>query len=98
MPKTGNDYDYATLTECAKRLKNASADFKDETQVTITANPGIDYQTLIRAIDALRRYDHPLAHLADADRTPRLPRQALLRLVALVRCRTWSGLAAASSR
>ena len=23
--------------------------------MTITANPGIDYQTLIRAIDALRR-------------------------------------------
>ena len=55
VPKAGNDYDYATLTDCAKKLKDASADFKDETQVTITANPGIDYQTLIRAIDALRR-------------------------------------------
>jgi biopolymer transport protein TolR len=55
VPKQGNDYDYATLTDCAKRLKDASADFKDETQVTITANPGIDYQTLIRAIDAVRR-------------------------------------------
>jgi biopolymer transport protein ExbD len=55
VPKVGNDYDYATLTDCAKKLKDASADFKDETQVTITANPGVDYQTLIRAIDALRR-------------------------------------------
>ena len=55
VPKTGNDYDYAGLTDCAKKLKDASADFKDETQVTITANPGIDYQTLVRAIDALRR-------------------------------------------
>jgi biopolymer transport protein TolR len=55
VPKTGSDYDYAGLTECAKKLKEASPDFKDETQVTITANPGIDYQTLIRAIDALRR-------------------------------------------
>ena len=55
MPKQGNDYDYATLTACAKKLKDASADFKDETQVTITANPGIDYQTSSRAIDALRR-------------------------------------------
>jgi biopolymer transport protein ExbD len=55
VPKAGNDYDYPSLTECAKKLKDASADFKDETQVTITANPGIDYQTLIRAIDALRR-------------------------------------------
>jgi biopolymer transport protein ExbD len=55
VPKEGSDYNYAGLTECAKKLKDASADFKDETQVTITANPGIDYQTLIRAIDALRK-------------------------------------------
>jgi len=55
VPKVGNEYDYVTLTACAKTLKDASPDFKDETQVTITANPGIDYQTLIRAIDALRR-------------------------------------------
>jgi len=55
VPKAGNDYDYPGLTDCAKRLKDSSGDFKDETQVTITANPGIDYQTLIRAIDALRR-------------------------------------------
>jgi biopolymer transport protein ExbD len=55
IPKQGNDYDYASLTDCAKKLKDASSEFKDETQVTITANPGIDYQTLIRAIDALRR-------------------------------------------
>ena len=55
VPKAGNEYDYATLTDCAKKLKDASADFKDETQVTITANPQIDFQTIIKAIDALRR-------------------------------------------
>jgi biopolymer transport protein ExbD len=55
VPKDGNDYNYQGLTDCAKRLKDASPDFKDETQVTITANPGIEYQTLIRAIDAVRR-------------------------------------------
>jgi biopolymer transport protein TolR len=55
VPKDGANYNYPGLTDCAKKLKDASADFKDETQVTITANPGIDYQTLIRAIDALRR-------------------------------------------
>ena len=53
--KAGNDYDYAGLTDCAKKLKDTSPDFKDETQVTITANNGIDYQTIIRVIDALRR-------------------------------------------
>jgi biopolymer transport protein TolR len=55
VPKAGNDYDYGTLTDCAKKLKDSSPDFRDETQVTLTANPGIDYQTIIRAIDALRR-------------------------------------------
>lgn len=55
VPKAGNEYDYATLTDCAKRLKDSSPDFRDETQVILTANPGIDYQTIIRAIDALRR-------------------------------------------
>lgn len=54
VPKANNDYDYVNLSECAKRLKDASPDFKDETQVTITANPGIDYQTVVHTIDALR--------------------------------------------
>ena len=41
--------------DCArKRLKNAQPEFKDETQVTITANPGIQYKTVIDVMDALR--------------------------------------------
>ena len=55
VPKASGDYNFLGLTECAKRLKDSSSDFKDETQVTITANPGVDYQTVIKAIDALRR-------------------------------------------
>jgi biopolymer transport protein TolR len=55
VPKANNEYDYGSLTDCAKRLKEATPDFKEETQVTITANPGIDYQTVIHVIDALRR-------------------------------------------
>src|SRR5690349_5953315 len=48
VPKTTNDsYDFPALTACAKRLKNARPEFKEETQVTITANPGIDYKTII---------------------------------------------------
>lgn len=54
VPKQGSAYDFAALTTCAKRLKDASADFKDETQVTITANPDIDYQTIVNTMDALR--------------------------------------------
>jgi biopolymer transport protein ExbD len=55
VPKAGGEYDYAGLATCAKRLKDAAPDFKDETQVTITANPGIDYQIVVRTIDALRQ-------------------------------------------
>jgi biopolymer transport protein TolR len=49
-------YDYPALAKCVKLLKNANGgQFKDETQVTITANPGIDYGTIIETMDTLRR-------------------------------------------
>jgi biopolymer transport protein ExbD len=51
----GQDYDYKSLNACARKLKNLSADFKDETSVTISANPNIPYQVVISAIDALRK-------------------------------------------
>ena len=54
VPKAGDELDYRALTACAKRLKNARPEFKEETQVTITANPGIDYKTVIEVMDALR--------------------------------------------
>jgi len=55
VPKQGEAYDFAALTRCAKRLKGASPEFQGETQVTITANPGTDYQTIVSTMDALRR-------------------------------------------
>ena len=54
VPKANGQYDFAALTACAARLKGSSADFADETQATITANPGIEFQTVIAAMDALR--------------------------------------------
>jgi biopolymer transport protein ExbD len=54
VPKKGDDYDLRSITDCAKRLKNARPEFKEETQVTITANPGIEYKTIIDVMDALR--------------------------------------------
>jgi biopolymer transport protein TolR len=54
VPKAGQDYDFKGLTACAKRLKNATPAFKEETQVTITANPDVDYKTVIDVMDALR--------------------------------------------
>jgi biopolymer transport protein ExbD len=54
VPKINEEYDLKGLTACAKRLKNANTAFKDETQVTITANPGVEYKTVIDVMDALR--------------------------------------------
>ncbi len=54
IPKKGAEYDYASLTACAKKLKGSNADFADETQAYISGNPGTEYQTIISVIDALR--------------------------------------------
>jgi biopolymer transport protein ExbD len=53
--KKDNDYDYAALKACAAKLKGASADFKDETGVTISGNPPIPYQVIISTMDAVRK-------------------------------------------
>ncbi|HEY6080220.1 MAG TPA: biopolymer transporter ExbD [Polyangiaceae bacterium] len=54
VPKQSGNYDFAGLTACASRLKGSSADFADETQATITANPGVEFQTVVAVMDALR--------------------------------------------
>lgn len=54
IPKLKGRYDYGALTLCAARLKQASSDFKDETQFYISANPGTAYQIIIDVIDAMR--------------------------------------------
>ncbi|NUQ77599.1 MAG: biopolymer transporter ExbD [Polyangiaceae bacterium] len=56
IPKLADDsYDYKGLTACAKTLKRISPEFGQETQVTITANPNIEYQVVISVMDSLRR-------------------------------------------
>jgi len=54
VPNKDGAYDFAGITACAKRLKTAREEFKSETQVTITANPGIEYKTIIDVMDSLR--------------------------------------------
>jgi hypothetical protein len=56
--KSGStDYDYSSLTSCAKRLKNQVPEAADETAATLTANKDIPYQVIIGTIDAIRRAD-----------------------------------------
>jgi biopolymer transport protein ExbD len=54
IPKRGDQYDFAALNDCASSLKKASPEFGAETQVFLSANPGIEYQTLVSTIDAVR--------------------------------------------
>lgn len=54
VPKVGNNYDFSSLKACAAYLKGSNADFADETAATISANPGVDFQTVVGVMDALR--------------------------------------------
>jgi biopolymer transport protein TolR len=55
IPRKDSDYDYDALKACATKLKGAAVEFKDETGVTISANPPIPYQVVISTMDAVRR-------------------------------------------
>jgi biopolymer transport protein ExbD len=48
--------DYAGLQRCVAGLK-ASADFADETSVTLSASAGVRYESLIATMDAVRTTD-----------------------------------------
>ena len=55
VPKTGPDYDYKALNACIAIVKHEAPEaVKDETSVTIAANPNIPYQVIVSTIDALR--------------------------------------------
>jgi len=55
VPKANNRHNFAELTHCVRELKRQNERFAEETQVTLTANPDIDYQVVINVIDALRK-------------------------------------------
>ncbi len=54
IPIQGESYDWAAVKACAKKLKDASPDYKEETAVTILADPGIPYSTIVASMDAVR--------------------------------------------
>lgn len=51
----GKEYNYDALKKCVVGLRASSADFADETSVTISANPNIPYQAVIGTMDAVRK-------------------------------------------
>jgi biopolymer transport protein ExbD len=43
------------ITACARKLKDSSPDFKEETQIRVTASNNISYRKVIECIDAVRK-------------------------------------------
>lgn len=53
VPKRNDVYDWEGLTSCVRAVKSV-ADYRDERQVIVSADPEIEFQYLIAAMDALR--------------------------------------------
>lgn len=51
VPMKGDKYDWDGLTTCAWRVKQK---FQDEDTVTVSANPRIMYEHVVKAMDAMR--------------------------------------------
>jgi biopolymer transport protein ExbD len=55
VPKVGGDYDYKGLNTCVATVKKESPEeVREETNVTVSANPNIPLQVIVSAIDAVR--------------------------------------------
>lgn len=55
VPKKGDgQHNFDEVTRCARELKTQNERFAEETQVTITANPDVEYQVIINTMDAFR--------------------------------------------
>jgi biopolymer transport protein TolR len=54
IPKVAGQYDYDSLSRCVAKLKRSNPDFLDENQISIGANPGTPYQSIVSVMDAVR--------------------------------------------
>jgi biopolymer transport protein ExbD len=54
VPNRGGVYDLTGLTACVRRIKATVPEAEKETQVTLTASPGVPYATVVGVMDALR--------------------------------------------
>jgi len=58
VPNKGKDYDWDGLTKCVARVKKQ---FEDEDTVTVSADPQVQYEHVVAAMDAVRSdKDHDL--------------------------------------
>lgn len=54
VPKRDGAYDFAGLSRCAIQLHESLPAADDAAQIYVTANPGVDYKTIVGVIDAVR--------------------------------------------
>jgi biopolymer transport protein ExbD len=54
MPKIAEAYDHRGLTACLRKIKDFVPEAKDETEVTLTAAPAIEFQTIVSTMDTLK--------------------------------------------
>lgn len=54
MPKIAEAYDHRGLTACLRKIKDLVPAAKDETEVTLTAAPAIEFQTIVSTMDTLK--------------------------------------------
>lgn len=54
IPKTGGAYDFAALGACLVSLKALQPDFASENEITVSASPGIPFETVVAVMDAAR--------------------------------------------
>jgi biopolymer transport protein TolR len=57
LPNKGGAYDLAGLSACARRIKGVRPEYALESQVSLSANPDVPYETLVSVMDALRSDD-----------------------------------------
>ncbi len=60
VPRHGDAYDFEALTACAATLKSSEPRFATDARVTLSAEAGVDVQTLVSTLDALRGADGQL--------------------------------------
>jgi hypothetical protein len=53
--KPSGEHDFDELTRCVRELKEQNERFAEESQVTITANPDVEYAIIVETMDAMRR-------------------------------------------
>jgi biopolymer transport protein ExbD len=54
VPRKGKDYDWPGLTNCVAKVKSS---FGDEDTVTVSADPQIQFEYLVAAMDSVREQD-----------------------------------------